>query len=121
LESALNKLNTWCLESELYMIYEKTVYFIFKKSNDKSVVPNYNLKVGNYTLSNVEVVKYLGVHLDQNLFFDDHYKKVKNKVTHAVGVVEHLKRFSNFDTFMCYQLLIIVLRRVRCILLKNSN
>ena len=52
-----------------------------------------SVKMANSTLSPTKSAKYLGVHLDENLTFEDHVQSVLGKMAKHVSVVMRLRRF----------------------------
>ena len=80
----LCKLSHWLCSNKIKINVEKTKYLIF------SYRGGFNLNSISINHSNIECVKYvkyLGVHLDSNLRFDEHINRVSTKIAKTVGVL----------------------------------
>jgi hypothetical protein len=92
----LKSISDWFACNRLSLNIEKTQYVYFRKthSNLHSDGTNDNLpilKVNNEVISRVEVVKFLGVYIDEYLKWDKHIMKKANQVSKAVGTISRLK------------------------------
>ena len=48
------------------------------------------LNINNLDIANSELIKLLGVHIDDNLNFTEHINKLCTKTSQKVGVLSHL-------------------------------
>ena len=48
------------------------------------------LNINNLDIANSELIKLLGVHIDDNLNFTEHISKLCTKTSQKVGVLSHL-------------------------------
>ena len=60
----------------------KTTYLHFVPKGKKKT--NLELKIGNRTIQEVNHLRFLGVYIDNRLSFNEHFKKVLNKVQNGL-------------------------------------
>ena len=68
-------MSSWCNVNELTMNLDKTKYQIFPKNtneNSKELTENCIIKVGQASLKEVKLYKYLGVEIDNFLTMKQH-------------------------------------------------
>jgi len=68
---------------------------LFKKQN-KYIDTNFNVQINNHLLSRIECVKYLGVIIDDKLFWKPHITLVKQQVSKASGIICKLRHYIPF-------------------------
>lgn len=89
-----HRIQQWYNDNNLLMNYSKTKYQIFHKF--QNLIPSiYDvpIKLNNGQLiERVNSFKYLGVHLDSNLNFPDHFNVVSEKVSNKLGFFHGVKR-----------------------------
>ena len=54
-------------QNKLSLNYSKTTYLLFNKHLPSSVNTNFKVLINNIQIDRNKVVKYLGVHIDENL------------------------------------------------------
>jgi len=74
---------------------------VFYKSHDNISDIDVDLQIQcfGHEIERVFTFKYLGIVLDPNLSFQNHYSYVKRRLSSAIGVLNRLKRFLPFDIF----------------------
>lgn len=72
------KLERWLRGSNLTINTEKTVHTIFKQKNKKEIVVD--IKINKRQIKQTEVVKYLGVHIDNKLSWEKHANSIIRKI-----------------------------------------
>jgi len=80
----------WTTSNKLSINFEKTNYMIFKPSkiiND--FINNYKLKIviNDKIINRVNIVKYLGLYIDENLTWSEHIKKLTSKISSLIGII----------------------------------
>ena len=90
LESALPKVDRYFYELKLSLSPEKTKFIIFTKSHFNTI-ENYKLLHNNNHISPSRTVKYLGLHIDHNLSWTDHYKHIINKSVKLLNILKVLR------------------------------
>ena len=95
----LVSLNNWCELQDLSINFEKTKYVIFHKVQNKVEDDLPEIKCNGQLIERVPVFKYLGVHFDSTLTFQNHFEHVLSKVSSSVGCLMHIKRFLGLQTF----------------------
>ena len=67
-----------------------TKYLLFSLRDTFTIPP---IKIGSNEISRSEFIKFLGVHLDQHLKFDQHVAYLSQKISKSVGILYKLKFF----------------------------
>ena len=80
----LNILGDWLYNNSLTANASKTKYMVF--SDKKSIInTNHNLTLNNQKIDPVNTYKYLGLHLQSNLKWNDHIQHISRKVSSLLG------------------------------------
>ena len=106
LKEAMNKDFTtfieWLKGSKLSSNVAKTKSMaISTKRKEKSLIRNneeFCLKIQEEPIDNALLNKYLGIQLDRNLDWKGHIKALSLKISRAIGLLKHTKRFILQDT-----------------------
>ena len=87
LQQNLNKLQTWCLDNELYISEEKTKFMIFKHEEREMKLfihgekcNRLNCKETCNEINQTENIKYLGLEIDTKWNFDIHIDNIIKKL-----------------------------------------
>lgn len=118
LERMMNRdlatLNNWFNTNKLTLNVEKTNFILFKKPQwPKEEI---EVKIGSKRINQVEAIKYLGLHIDEQINWEDHNKKLVPKLRAASRLIfrhkKTLKRnylktlyfafFHSHITYMCF-------------------
>ena len=99
-----NQLSLHCMNGTLYTVngleinYGKTEAILLYKNGDRSAKDEgFSVQVHGNKVTISEPLRYLGVWLDHQLDFSDHYDNVMAKVSSLAGAFRRLKRFLSFD------------------------
>ena len=84
----LDKLCTWFQVNKLSLNTAKTNFMVF---TNKSCDDTYHVCMNGLLLSRVFVTKFLGVHMDSKLDWNDHINIVRNKIAKNVSVMNRVK------------------------------
>jgi len=57
-----------------------------------------SLKIQEEPIHNVLITKHLGIQVDRNLDWKGHIKALSSKISRAIGLLKHAKRFLPQDT-----------------------
>ena len=87
----LDKLCTWFQVNKLSLNTSKTNFMVF---TNKSCDDTYHVCMNGLLLSRVFVTKFLGVHMDSKLDWNDHINIVRNKMAKNVSVMNRVKHVS---------------------------
>ena len=92
INSELISIAEWFCANRLSLNLEKTNYILFR-SHKKMCPPSDSLQlsINGTFISQVNSAKFLGVHIDQHLTWNDHIKNISAKIAKNVGI---LKRVS---------------------------
>ena len=99
--SEILNLQQWAEKNYLIVKKSKTKCMLFHKAND-NVKDEFSLSCNGNDIERVYTFKYLGIILDSNLNFTDHYMYVKKRVSAAIGALNHIKRYLPFDIFCIF-------------------
>ena len=95
LERSLNadivNVTEWLNTNRLSLNVKKTKLLLFYSKNKQAT--NFSIKINNCYIEPVSHVKYLGVHIDNNLSWDYHIKCLSNKLGRANGIISKLRHF----------------------------
>lgn len=90
----LSHIKNWLLANKLSLNVTKTEYIFFgtdfKLSNLGKVLP---VMIGEKEIKRVETTKHLGVHLDENLKWNEHIDKLCAKVSRAVNGLKQARDY----------------------------
>ena len=90
LNEELKKLNIWMKTNKLSVNINKTNYVIFS-SKQKTTKINLPVLFDDKPLKRVNVVKFLGIYIDENLTWKYHIDHVCNKISKSIGVIARLR------------------------------
>ena len=94
LESAINQnlqlLDNWLKGNKLSLNVAKTKSMLICNKSWRKIINNND---GDRELESVDVIKYLGVHVDFTLSWKDHLKYVAFKVSKGMGMLKQAKYY----------------------------
>jgi len=101
LESAINEdlelLDNWLKGIMLSLNVAKTKSMLICTKSRRKILNNndneLNLQICDRELDSVDVIKYLGVHVDDSLSWKDHLKSVTSKVSRGIGILKQAKYY----------------------------
>ena len=88
----LNILSDWFKCNKLALNELKTKYIIFHKRFNKPP-ENFEIKLNGIALERVEVTKFLGVLIQENLSWNKHIDQVCNKIARSTALLAKLKHY----------------------------
>ena len=99
LESAINKdlelLDDWLKGNMLSLNMAKTKSMLICTKSRRKILntsdDKLNLLICDRDLESVDVIKYLGVHVDYSLSWKDHLKSATSKVSRGMGMLKQAK------------------------------
>ena len=90
----IKKITDWLAVNKLSLNASKTKFMVFhyyqKVFADKDVP---QLKIGNIDIERVKEFNFLGLSINENLTWSSHAKKISNKISRTIGIMNRLKRF----------------------------
>ena len=88
----LQKVDEWMRANRLSLNVEKTNFMLFTHSRvDRNAVV---VRLGKKTITQVESVKFLGVHIDDRLNYNDHTCVLSKKLSRLIGIMFKLSAFA---------------------------
>ena len=89
INSELKCLDRWLKSNKISINADKTKYMLFSYKN----VNFPDISVGNNTINETSLTKFLGIHLDKKLNFINHITEMSMKVAKSIGLLLKLNRF----------------------------
>jgi hypothetical protein len=96
----LQSISNWFASNKLSLNADKTQYILFQKIYNNSQLHEPILRINNIIIENVAVVKFLGVHIDKHMKWDQHITKKANQVSKCIGTISRLKHLVPKRTLM---------------------
>ena len=99
INNELQNIYTWLCENKLALNVNKTKYMIFCTPGSKILKSNRSIKIDNIEIGRVGTrcndtsVKFLGIHLDETLTWNNHIKFIKGKMSSALFALNQSKKF----------------------------
>ena len=98
LNETINKdvesLDYWLKGNKLSLIVGKTVSInILSRQKHQKILGELDLKIRDTNIQNVKETKYFGLQIDRHLTGKKHVDKISRKVSRALGVLKHAKKF----------------------------
>ena len=84
IENDLSNLDDWFRANKLTLNVGKSVHMIFSKKKNVDTC----IKLCDTELPKVEIVKFLGMWLDQNLTWDEHLSKLKSRIRRNMSMLQ---------------------------------
>ena len=92
----LKVVNNWLATNKLCLNVGKTKWVSLKVKSPQ------NLFLDEMKIQECKTMKYLGVHIDNELKFLDHIDSLKKKLSKAVGIASQLRYFVSRDVLLKY-------------------
>ena len=90
INSELKCLDRWLKSNKISINADKTKYMLFSYGKDVNFP---DISVGNNTINETSVTKFLDIHLDKKLHFVNHVTEVSMKVAKSIGLLYKQNRF----------------------------
>ena len=99
LQKALDSVHTWCLENGMLINTDKTKLMLIASRQKRNSLIDGELKItfNNIDLKTSTNEKILGVHVDQNFVWNNHFQHVSQKIS------SHLWLLSQIQTYLTVQ------------------
>ena len=91
----LIKFTEWTACNRLSINTDKTSSFLVTNRSLPDSLPN--VYINGIPLQSSSVIKYLGIHIDNKLKFDNHIQAICSKVSRSIGVLSKLRKFLPFN------------------------
>ena len=108
LQDEIGIVGHWLRANRLSLNVKKTKFVIFGTPYRTSRLPNLKLTIFGEEIEQVEVMKYLGVMLDNNLNFSAHIEHLGKKATQKLGAIAKVRKCINRSTtLMLYKSMVL--------------
>ena len=91
LNKELKNVNSWLSANHIAINIIKTKYIIF--SLRKKIKLPGRVRIGKGTIASINSIKFLGVHIDRHLTFNDHINYLSLKISRSVGLLYKLNKY----------------------------
>ena len=88
----------WATVNHLDCNYTKTKFVVFEKRS----VKHPNIVIGDHEISSCESYKYLGIHFDKKMNFEEHMNHVTAKMAQHCGILYKLRTTLNTKQLVQY-------------------
>ena len=90
--------DNWMKHNRLSLNYSKTTYLVIGKDNLNN--SNFHVQIDKHVIPTSEVVKYLGIKLNNKLKWDDHAELVVKKFNRAAGIISKIRHYAKRKTLI---------------------
>ena len=97
LSDELTNIYKWLLANRLSLNFDKTKYIVFQSPNSRKININLDIKIDEYTISQVNEFNFLGIHINSTMTWNTHINKIASKISQVVGILNKLKHFLPCD------------------------
>lgn len=91
LQQDLNLIKSWLDKNHLTLNSTKTKYMVFQRSRSIDFTEIPNICIDNIVIERVGGIKYLGLHIDENLSWNTHINKIKNNIRPITFAIRRLR------------------------------
>ena len=89
----VNKMHHWFIANKLTLNLKKTKFMLFSnKKKNKKLERNFKININNYSIKQVDEMKYLGIIIDKNLNWNSHIQYVSTKLARAAGIIFKVRK-----------------------------
>ena len=99
LQKTLDSVYTWCLENGMLINTEKTKLMLIASRQKRNSLIDSDLKI---TFNDIDLKissneKILGVHVDQNFVWNNHFRHISKKISSTFGYYRRLEHILMFN------------------------
>ena len=94
----LLKVSNWFQVNRLSLNVTKTNFIIFQKLRTTIPEIHVNIKIGNKPIARATELKFLGVHIDNNLSWQSHLKRKCMQIRKALGAMSQIRNYVPLST-----------------------
>ena len=95
LQNVLDLVHIWCLENGMFINIEKTKLMLIASRQKRHTLidGNLNLEYNNLELQISSNEKILGVHVDENLVWNNHFQQVSKKISSYLWLLSQIRTY----------------------------
>ena len=87
----LFKVNEWLKANRLSLNVDKSSFMLFTHSQARH--DDIQIRLGDRTINQVKSIKFLGIHIDNRLSFNDHIANLARKLSQTIGIMYKMSSF----------------------------
>ena len=95
INTELNKISNWFKLNKLSLNIDKTNFMIFKNKHNNKHDSNYKIEIDDKNIEKVEITKFLGVLIDNNLLWKAHTMHISKIVSKYNGIIRKIRFYLN--------------------------
>ena len=96
----LNKISNWFKLNKLSLNIDKMNFMIFKNKHSNKPDLNYKIEIDDKNIEKVEITKFLGVLIDNNLSWKAHTMHISKIVSKYNGIIRKIRSYLNKDSLL---------------------
>ena len=98
INNELKKICNWFKENKLSLNIHKTNFMLFKNKHNNKADLHFKIEIDNKHIEKVEVTKFLGILIDNNLSWKAHTNYITKIVSKFNGIIGKVRPFLNRDS-----------------------
>ena len=95
----LKKISNWFKENKLSLNIDKTNFMIFENKHNNKPDLHFRIEINDKHIEKVEVTKFLGILIDNNLSWKPHTNHITKTVSKYNGIIRKVRPFLNKSDF----------------------
>ena len=84
----------------IFLNIDKTNFMIFKNKHNNKPDSNYKIEIDDKNIEKVEITKFLGVLIDNNLSWKAHTMHISKIVSKYNGIIRKIRPYLNKDSLL---------------------
>ena len=100
-ESEIHNVENWIISNKLTLNYSKTNCVLFSKQAKNISSDNFCIRARNGIISELSVVKYLDVYIDNKLSWEMHAQSLVKKLAISRGIISKLRYYAAISILKC--------------------
>jgi len=97
INTKLQNVLSWANINQLTISHTESQDHVISPSLKKPTPP-INIQLNSKQIHTTKTVKYLGLHLDEKLLFQDHINTLEDKISYLIGIMSKLKHYVTHST-----------------------
>ena len=102
----LKQVNLWLTANKVSLKFNKTQFMIFK-SQKKKLAHGEKVIINEHPVKEVNYTKFLGLHIDENLYWKYHISHVTMKMSKITGILANARHYLPLKTLQTLYMMMI--------------
>ena len=100
INNELKKISNWFKFNKLSLNIDKTNFMIFKNKHSDKPDLNFKIEIDDKNIDKVEVTKFLGILIDNNLSWKSHTSHISKIVSKYNGIIRKIRPYLHQDSLL---------------------